>query len=334
LQAEFAQQIKLLSKEEIADGFSISVYEHPVDSNRGIIPAWAYVSCGLSAKAQKETIFTVLQKITDNPEEFPTDPIRFLRQMQKMSEKESVVEAGDLTQFQSNSIISPQFTGLIYLPAPANSGLPYPDDALSAVPVTKEEIDVCKRFGVSRVVGRLASALRCYPYPTWCDQDRASVFSADDIEIMLTEDLASLPVATVFYASVMSEGGQCSLSLTKSGGTNLAALFDEVPEESPLVISTAIDERANALLIWTPGTAAQQSAIALEKSDTTRMAGSHLAILPGVERHECGPFNEGYVLMLGSQQWQAMKLALRNGTDFALACPQGPLSSFNIHWRD
>jgi hypothetical protein len=253
--------------------------------------------------------------------------------MHTMAEKENFVDVGDLTEFDKNSIIGEQFTGLVYLPAPSVPALPYPPQALSAVPLTHDEINVCKKFGVSRVVGRLASALRCYPYPTWCDQDRASVFSFDEMETMLTEDLASLPVATVFYASIMSDGGRCSLSLSKSSGAQMAALFDELPEESPFVISTAIDERANAMLVWTPGQAAQQTAIAPAGSDGTRMAGSHLAILPGVQRQECGPFNEGYVLMLGLQPWQAMKLALRDGQDFSLPC-QGPIPNFSIHWRD
>jgi hypothetical protein len=131
----------------------------------------------------------------------------------------------------------------------------------------------------------------------------------------------------------MSEGQQCSLSVTRRGGADLAVLFDEVPEEAPFVISTAIDARANAALVWTPGSAAQQKAVAPEKSDGSRMSGSHLAILPGVTRQECGPFNEGYVLMLGLEPWQAMKLALRDGTDFSLSC-QGPTANFSIHWRD
>jgi hypothetical protein len=137
---------------------------------------------------------------------------------------------------------------------------------------------------------------------------------------MASEHLASLPVATAFYASVMCHELVCSLLVSFENSHTLADLFDEVPPLSPLVISTAIDPRANAALVWDPNQSGARSAVGPEASDASRLSGCHLAILPGLSKVECGYYLDGFVLMLGATDWQAMKDALRQDRGYTIEC--------------
>lgn len=111
---QFTDLVRLIRKEEPAPGLTVSIYEHPVDSNQGMVPAWSYISEGLIKHGQKETVFTILQKLSDDPELYPRDAIKFLHHMYICAEKGQIVEVGDLTEFRDTCIIGNQFVGLIF----------------------------------------------------------------------------------------------------------------------------------------------------------------------------------------------------------------------------
>ncbi len=55
--------------------------------------------------------------------------------------------------------------------------------------MTAEELAVFALTGPARVLARLAKRTEFYPYPTWCDRDRKSVFSQADVDAIKAEPL-------------------------------------------------------------------------------------------------------------------------------------------------
>lgn len=64
-----------------------------------------------------------------------------------------------------------------------------------------------------------------------------------------------------------------------------SALLKESPDGVPLVLSTSIDKRANAFLVWSPG---KPCAVGPHGSDGSRMGGAYLQLVSGAEKNRGG----------------------------------------------
>ena len=224
--------------------------------------------------------------------------------------------------------IAPQFHGTIYLPASSFENVIIPHRALFVVPLTNEELDVYEVSGPSRVTARLCRQSGYYPFPTWCDRTRATVFSAADVQAIKAEPVSHTPRAMLFDSGVIAQGSKLSLSVSPNEQERFISLLKTLPAETALMLSLGVDSRANAFLVWAPG---DSQAVTPPGSDGSIMSGSFLEILPGVDKVECRRFGDGYVVMLTNDAWNKLKSSVSVRKDFTVAATEGgDLNEFTI----
>lgn len=308
-------------EEVVPNELSVQIYLHKLpggDSRE----AWSFVTDGLSKAGQSEMVMTILKRDNEKSSDFPGDPIKFYRTVHALAKQDKLVHAGDYTELSTGDkgFISSQFIGAIYLPAKPIEGVSLPEGALAVMPITREEMDAYNIGGASRVSGRLSNQDKFYPYPTWCDRDRKSVFSPEDIKTMKAEPINEAPTASLFQAGVIAEGTQLSLALLPDARDSLADTLKKLPNDAPLKLELGVDPRANAFLIWTSG---QAQAVAPPKSDGSIMSGSYIELLPGVKKTEFARYGDGYVVMLTNEEWTKFKTAIYEKKDLSITATTG-----------
>ncbi|MBP6745116.1 hypothetical protein KA344_07760 [bacterium] len=310
-----------LHKQVIPQALSVVIYSHKLAEKNGS-PAWSFVTEGLATTGQPEMIMTIIQ---DNNEEiagYPRAPEEFFKTIFALAKEGRIVHQGDYTRFGDggHEFIAPQFHGAIYLPAQSFPGVKVAQGTLAVIPLTTDELDAYEVGGPSRITGRLAHQSSYYPFPTWCDRTRASVFSAADVQAMKAEPVSHAPSESLYEAGVIEQGTRLSLSVPPKAQKRFADLVKSLPDETAVMLMLGVDPRANAFLVWGPGDA---KAVSPPGSDGSILSGAFVELLPGVSKNEFRRFGDGYVVMLTADAWSKLKTAVSGRIGFSLASTGG-----------
>jgi len=315
-QENSSKQENPIKQEIVPSELSVQIYSHTLPgANKA--EGWSFVTEGLANTGQSELVMTIIKREGEKEDEAAHDPIMFFKTVHALAKQNKLVEAGDRTELNpgTKGFIAPQFVGTIYLPVQPLEGVNLPNDCLIAMPITREELDAFNIGGASRVSGRLSRQDKFYPYPAWCDRNRKSVFSQEEIKTMKAEPINEAPTANLYKAGVIADENQLSLALVPDACQNLDKILKALPKEAPLRLNLGVDPRANAFLVWSPG---QAMAVAPPNSNASIMSGSYLEILPGVKQTEFGGFGDGFVAMLTNDDWEKFKSAIKTKKDLKL----------------
>ncbi|MDX2106123.1 MAG: hypothetical protein SFY67_06940 [Candidatus Melainabacteria bacterium] len=305
-----------VKQEIIPNELSVQIYSHKLPGESAQ-EAWTFVSEGLSSAGQSEMMMTIVKKDGEKEADAAHDPIMFFKTIHGLAKQNKLVEAGDRTELSPSEkgFIAPQFTGTIYLAPQPLSGVEIPDDAIVAMPVTREELAAYEIGGASRVSARLSRQDKFYPYPTWCDRTRKSVFTQDEIKTMKAEPINEAPTAALYKAGIIAEDNRLSLVVPPDASESFVKILKDLPKDAPLKLNLGVDSRANAFLVWSPG---QAVAVAPPKSNGSVLSGSYIELLPGVKETELGSFGDGYVAMLTNDDWEKLKSAVADKKDLKI----------------
>lgn len=316
-------------QEVVPQALSVTIYNHKLpDSSQQ--PAWSYVTEGLSKLNKPELVMTIVRKTDESESSYPSDPIEFFQGFLELAKRGNVVSAGSSTRLGEGGevFIAKQFRGTIYLPAEKLEGVNLPKDALAVVPVTSEELDAWDIGGAARVAGKLSQQSQYYPYPTWCDRSRESVFSQGEMQVMKMEPVSQAPTAMIYGAGIIADKDKLSMSVPQAVREDLNQKLKELPKDTPFRLNLSLDPRANAYYVWEVQKA---TAVAAKGSDASLMSGSFVMVMPAMKTSQFGPYKDGFMLMLTNEDLGKFKEAVSSGKDCALeSTTNGAYKSFEV----
>ena len=199
-------------------------------------------------------------------------------------------------------------------------GVTLPKDALAVMPATEEELDAYDIGGAARVAGRLSQQAKFYPFPTWCDRSRQSVFTPGEMQVMKMEPISQSPTAMAYGVGIVNEQDKLSMSVPKAIQQSLSERLKEVPPDSTFRLNLSIDPRANAYYVWAVQKA---TAVAAQGSDASIIAGTFVMFMPGMEKSQVGPYKDGFMLMLTNEDLTKFKESIYSSTDLSLPITAG-----------
>jgi hypothetical protein len=308
-------------QEVVPQALSVTVYNHKLpDSTKQ--PAWSYVTEGLSKLNKPELVMTIVRKTDESESAYPRDPIEFFQGFLELAKRGNDVRAGSSTRLGEGGevFIAKQFRGTIYLPVEKLEGVTLPKDALAVVPVTPEELDAWDIGGAARVAGKLSQQSQFYPYPTWCDRNRESVYSQGEMQVMKMEPVSQAPTAMIYGAGIIAEKDKLSMSVPQAVREDLNQKLKELPQDTPFRLNLSLDPRANAYYVWEVQKA---TAVAAKGSDASLMAGTFIVFMPGMEKPQIANYKDGFILMLSNEELNNLKESIYIGKDYALPVTAG-----------
>jgi hypothetical protein len=296
--------------EVVEEKLRATIYSHTIQSHKGPVPCWTYISDGLLAHGQKELVFTLRREKNEAESAFPQEPLMFFRTVYRYAEKDQLVDAGAYTQFGPNGFWGRHILYSEAVPCQSTPPLPLPEKALHAHLVTDDELKRAFAEGVLRILARLGHLTRYFPTAPWSERNRPSL-------TFETSLLARTPCLSVPEAGIVKSDTQYLLTLTPVSQRRLSALADWT-DDSVLAFLFSRLPSCDACLAWVPRER-PPFAISPEGSQGERVAGCFLLMVPQQEADTVSVVEDGYALLLTTPLWEQLRAGLLAGEDFELS---------------
>ena len=237
------------------------IYYHSLSTEKyGIIRCWTYVSQGLSNIGQKEIVYTVKQRDTEQPLEYPQAPLRFLESVHTLvMQGLAADEFGFLYihVLRGNLPLGPaDFRRIIYsFPLPIQ-GVPenaLPPNRLHAIAITKNEVDIVEKYGSTRVLAHLGFSEGCFPFPGWIDRDRKDCISLNALKGSVLDGMSPGFIAGI---SAYESGSKIVLHVSRHATAQFISDVQRIKDTDGLVLTSFHHSEANACYFWERGNVA------------------------------------------------------------------------------
>jgi len=282
------------------------------------------VSHGLVASGQRELVLTLRLGNREQPIPKMQEIVRFITTVQAWAEAGNIVDEGGLTQFGERALFEQAHCGLLYVAARAISGVELPERALAAIFVSAPEIRAARDYGTYRVLTRIGTQLRIFPFPIWGAIDRPSAITPRESESLLAK-VARMHVPKAFFVVANQ---RLHLTIPRNA-KNLASSVSSLPAETPFVFLTRPAASANAILTWRPGLQ-EMTGISPDGSDGSRTSGSFAMFVPSERGDEARPFEDGYSVLLSKGPWARLIAALLEQRPLSLSLAS---MEFELDWQ-
>lgn len=320
------------AEEELRPGLRARVYSCDLDSAQGLVPCWVYLSEGLAAfHEQKEIVFCLRRQSTEAAAtDYPREILKFFGLLADMATEGDTVDLGETTEFSEAGLFEGSaHRALAYLPVIPLPGIPLPQRALLAILITQEELEVAKAFGLYRLSTRLGRRASHFPYPPWSGRHRASVVTP---LMMLSSVLHPVPRLLLRGALHGHQGTTIRLSIARRLHNALRAQLEDRPADEALALLGDPRPEASARLVWEEGQE-EPAAISPPTPGGSGLAGGFVLCLPGRTPEGGRIVEDGYAIDLGDASWRALRNALLEGKDWALAA-RGQGLNFVLEWLE
>ncbi len=327
--SQFSLRIEL-----IPGKLTVQVVHHNLTTLQGQLPCWSYVTDGLRAHRQNELIFTLRCKATEKPRDFPPDPLDFFRAVYSFAERGQLAHVGQYSELAPPGLFGRgDLTGLVYAAPQFPSGLQTHARMMSAILLTASELEVCKRFGVTRMLAILGQAYSYYPCPPWADRERPSLASPDEMQAksILAKGIPLLRLPGAQFR--LENRFRLVLRLLETSWQHLPGVFKQLRSNGPLAFLTEPDPKAVACLIWKPGQIEVQ-AIAAPDSGGSRVTGNFVMLCGEQAEDRLQMVEDGFLLWLTDATWDGLRQALETGQPFTTSLAQigAPPVAFALEW--
>ncbi|GAB4175985.1 MAG: hypothetical protein Fur006_06720 [Coleofasciculaceae cyanobacterium] len=353
--------------ELIPGKLSVKVYKHDIETLKGIVPCWSYITDGLWAFQQKELIFTLRRSDLDELVASPDAPAQgsqnvhqyifaFFLEVYRFAEQGQLVYEGDCSWFGSQGFLgSSNWAAVVYIRPQQFEGIEASSPLLAVILLTAEEFEVYQNFGLTRILSHLGRAYVYYPCPSWSERSRPSLVSMREMQGSLLGRMPSIwvrggGVRAYHEAKPKSiqqspqpgqylqqqivqwsdNKAQITLRLMPHAGEELRRQLAQCPRDAVVAVQTALDPTANACLVWQAGQS-NSFAITPPDSDGSRLGGCFIAFAPQQASDRCKIVEDGFVILLTDASWIAFEAALESGSSiFIPATDEG--ANFVLEW--
>lgn len=286
---------------------------HDMQQGADAFSCWSYVSEGLTRIGQKELAILIKQESSETEHDYPMDPLGLFLTVKQYAEQGNFVTEGDVTEFGESGFIDQRFRAMAYLRPLGIAGLEAPGSMLSCVLLTDDELEIARRYGLTRTLALLGYSFSHFPCPPWVDRDRKSVVTDQVKQDMEKGILAKVPNFAIPGVRVQLSGTTLSLKCPVGLHEGLNELLKQIPEEAPLIVSTELDPDANALLVWQPTMENGPSAITPPGSDGSKVCGCSILIFPEQDESNAQVVEDSFLLSLATPDWLKLRKALMSG---------------------
>lgn len=306
--ARFPVEIEL-----VPDLLSVSIILNEFSLDGKDIVCWTYISNGCVKAGQKELIISIQKKPQEAISDFPQEPLEFFKAVIQHAAHGETIKAGSISEFSDTGFLSAKFRGAAYLKSRQMGDWFPPEDSLATILLTAEELATSQLAGLTRVLALMGRQDLHFPCPVWNDLSRESAVSTEMLAQMGDSFIAQMPRLLVRDAGVSSFERIIDLQMPLSARHYFKQL-EELDPETPLLILTDFDERADSMLVWQREKKQVPLAITAPGCPGARIAGSFFCVAPFQEKDRGMIIEDGFALSLTAETWTVLRQSLLNGS--------------------
>ena len=315
-----------------AGGLLIHEYRHALRAAGGPLAVRTFLTEGLEALGAREVRATV--PVAWDEAASSVAP-QMLASLQPLAAGGRPALLGGWTGFETPGLGGGKLVGVTYARGTPIRGVPGAEAALVAVLLHAEELELVQRGLMTRVLGRLASRARIFPYPPCWEVRAQPVLRAADQAASLLEQVPRATVGDLRVTELLGPpaGERLSTILVSLPGDAAAAMETIWSDASlPAVALLAkLAPDADGQATWEPGST-ERTGNGIGTAPPRRL-GYGFVMFVGTE--EPAPdlryIEDGIGLLLPGTSLERLRAALRAGEDVAL--PVGEDGRLAIEFR-
>jgi len=312
----------------VENKLAVTVHHHKLLGTGSHIPCWTYVSHGLSKLKQKEIVFTLKLKETDDMPAFSRQPLKIFLMLYQYALKDKRVDVGDVTSLGETGLFG--FSGIGYTIGLIKAGeLPLPTSYLSCILLSKEEHFVAQALGLSRVIARMGYEKNRFPALPWNDSERNGVAFQSVLKASTVRNLK--PLRLKHCTVNLIAGDKVVLVLSPMLKRALVDYFSTRNANSLVCLLTQFEAYHEGCLVWLPG---RDSIEMNTRPGATGelIAGSFVILAPGKETTGATMLEDGFLMAFNHDTWSAFKNAIAKGVDVNIPASHGGME-FCVSWQ-
>lgn len=309
-----------------------SVNLHEVRQGEESFSCWSFVSEGLSRHGQRELAMLVRKGDDQEENAYPTDVLGFFLTVRRFALEQNVFMEGDITEFGDGGFLDPKFKALAYVRPLGLYGPEDTDNMLNCILLTEDELEIAKKFGLTRVVSLLGHSYNHYPCPPWVDLGRNSTVNEKLSNEMDESILAKVPFMNIPHIRVCLCVDKLKIFCRKGTHEYIREFLKQLPVQAPFTIGCDIDPAANAMLVWQATMENGPSAITPPGSDGTRVAGCSLLVFPEQDATNAQVIEDSFLLSLKTEDWEKLRNALMTGKEASVGAQPG--GKIEVEWYE
>ena len=289
---------------------SVQVYRHEVDYFKPV-PCWTFITEGLWAHKQKEVVLTLRRDAQGDNGEPPRFPLQIIESIYRLAAQGKLVDTWGYSYFVLTAVKERKaavfYVAYLY-PLPL-SGIRLPSPALTAILMSKDDYEVFRAFGLTRLVAARGNHYRYYPCPPWSELPLPEIVSMQRMQRSL---LGKMPRIHLQGSTVTMEGSDITLRLQPKAQRILESQLGKIEPNQPLALLPELDPKANACLTWNP----EKNITAMNvppNSDLSQKAGCFVAFIPEQAENSSRIFEDGFVVMVTTNIWMKIREAMVSG---------------------
>lgn len=295
------------------------------------LTCWTYVSNGLTKVGQKEIIVSILKQPEEQLGDFPQAPLEFFKTVLDHAIRKEFIDICSVSDFGESGFLSSIFPGAAYVRSQTMGDWFPPADSLSMVLFTADELAASQLAGVTRVLALMGKDTLHFPCPVWNKLNRESSISREMLETMNESFIAQMPRILIRDSGVSAADRVIDLQLPLSSRHYFKQLLD-LEVNTPLLLITDFDERADAVLVFQSDKKASPLAISAPGTSGDRIAGSFICFAPDQDLDHGMIVDDGFALSARRETWLELRNSLLNGSPFYLA-RQKEGYDFRLSWH-
>jgi hypothetical protein len=296
----------------------VSVYAHEIPSGDDKVPCWSFVSEGLERSGQHEIMVTLRRSRGKGWQDYSNDLFALYGQI--LAHVEQGQKFGPYDTIGLSGIDT--FLGrkgrwaMICIPAEMFDGVEVPFQALAAVLIRDDEIEVVEKSSSLRVASMLGLAYRYYPCPPWSELGRKPVVSAKQFAKSFLNKFQIQPAPGVMVSSAAANlgvPGKKTIALRVEGSSlqRINAFLGARSIPDMFALMTDPDPEATMRYAWMP---AEGKTGVIFADMGPWITGSFVAFVVGDDLEEAGnEVEDGIALVLAPATFARIKAALASG---------------------
>jgi len=290
-----------------------AVYAHDIPTADGKVPCWTFVSEGLEKHGQHEIVFSLRRLRRRAYEDVSGDVLAMFKRLYSAIDagaRLNPYDSGELTTDPGMSFLGLKGPrGLFFLPAEMFDGVDVPFEALAAVLVIGDEMEVMDKSSPLRIASMLGAEYRYYPCPPWSDPSRKPVVSAGQFGKSVLNKYARRNTPGVMIRhSLGREKNIISLRVEDGVAAKLASLVTGLPDKGVVALMTDPDPEATMRYAWLPK--AGKTGLIFNKLGPW-VTGTFALLVYGEEMEEGGGrCEDGISLILTPSSWGKLNASL------------------------
>ncbi|CAG8689836.1 13136_t:CDS:1, partial [Ambispora leptoticha] len=275
--------------------------------------------------------FTICRNENEDNTNFPMMPIKAFHTIYNLVCAGTTLNIGMGTRFAPGFLSSQDMNTLIYVRQQALPGVHLSKDTLHAVLVTDEEYEVCKNYGILRLLGKRGYKEKCFPFPPWNERICKSVVTMADFKTSIINHILSTSITGASVTKLTGDQAkECiMLQISPSSHEMTKKFIEQVGTEKPIAIFTGLDDNADSCLIWQSGLK-QPTAISLNDI-SRRLAGCFILFCPAQDKNQLIMIEDGFSLILTNETYYQLCEALCSCKTFSASIDDN--TQFKLVWK-